>query len=230
MLGGDLSIVDEIESRNDTLQLCAKGQAARDFLVQADDSQVAKRRQLTGPAELENATLGQRQMFVDACLTKQQDEVVQQRVSTLKSAVDLMEMLGGLDDRDKIEFKDKTRLALRPLAAGSTQATCSTLTVATTVVNPDVSVPTPDCDKMVRGTRISIPVIASELSVAVGDKAGQVGKMMRVLDAQRYGACAAENIPKRQTSFKGKPINENTYYSRDKDLLVQDVHDILGQK
>ena len=163
---------------------------------------------------------------------KQQDEVIQQRVSTLKSAVDLMQMLGGIDDRDKMEIKDRIRLAMRPLAiaAASGKATTDTLTVARPVVDPGVTVPTPDCDETVRGREISIPLVASELHVVVGDKAGQVGKRMKVLYEARYGARAAQTIPKRQTLFRGKPVYENTYYMRDKDLLVQAVHDITGQR
>jgi hypothetical protein len=231
VLGGDLSLVEEIEVRHHTLQQSEEGKAAQDFLVQADGSQVVKRLKVTGPSELESATLSQRRMLVDALVAKRQDEVVQQRVATLKSAVDLIQMLGGVDDKDKIEFKDRIRLACRPVvAAVGSQVSPSTLTVATPILDPGASVPTPECDEMVRGVEISIPLVASELNVVVGDKAGQVGKRIKVLYEARYGAHAAHNLPKRQTLFRGKPVNENTYYMRDKDLLVQAVQDITGQK
>jgi hypothetical protein len=230
VLGGDLSLVEEIENRHHMMQQSEAGRAAQDFLVSAESSQTVKRLKLTSPLEL--ATPSQRQLFVDTWLVKQQDEVVQQRVSTLKSAVDLMQMLGGTDDRDKIEVKDRIRLAKRPLATaaiGST-ATMDTLTVSIPVIDPGVTVPTPDCAERVRGCEISIPLVASELHVVVGDKAGQVGQRMKVLYEARYGAHAAGNIPKRQTLFRGKPVYENTYYMRDKDLLVQAVHDITGKR
>jgi hypothetical protein len=83
---------------------------------------------------------------------------------------------------------------------------------------------------LIRGSEISIPLVALELNVVVGDKAGQVGKRMKSLYEARYGAHAAQNIPKRQTLFRGKPMNENTYYMRDKDLLIQAVRDITGQR
>ena len=232
VLGGDLSLVDEIESRHHTMQQSEAGRAAQHFLVPADASalQAVKRLKVTSPLELEGATPSQRQLFVDTWLVKQQDEVIQQRVSTLKSAVDLMQMLGGIDDRDKIEIKDRIRLAMRPLAiaAASGTATTDTLTVTKPPVDPGVTVPTPDCGEIVRGCEISIPLVASELHIVVGDKAGQVGKRMKVLYEARYGARAAQTIPKRQTLFRGKPLYENTYYMRDKDLLVQAVRDITG--
>jgi hypothetical protein len=230
VLGGDLCLVEEIELRHHTLQQSEGGRAAQDFLVPPGDSQAVKRYKMSGPLELEHATSSQQQLLVDAWLAKQQDEVVQQRVSTLKSAVDLMQMLGGIDDRDKIEFKDRIRLALRPASAAGSYTTSSALTVATPMVDPGVKVPTPECDDMVRGCEISIPLVASELNVVVGDKAGQVGKRMKALYGTRYGVHAAQNIPKRQTIFRGKPMNENTYYKRDKDLLIQAVRDITGQK
>jgi hypothetical protein len=230
VLGGDLCLVAEIEHRHYTMQQSEAGQAAQDFLLQADDERAVKRFKVTGPVELENATVSQRQLFVDAWLAKQQDEVVQQRVSTLASAVNLMQMLGGVDDRDKIEFKDRIRLALRPASTAGNYTTSSALTVAAPMVDPGVKVPTPECDDMVRGYEISILLIASELSVVVGDKAGQVGKRMKSLYEARYGAHAAQNLPKRQPLFRGKPMNENTYYKRDKDLLIQAVQDIVGRK
>jgi hypothetical protein len=231
VLGGDLRLVEEIELRHHTMQQSDGGRAAQDFLVPPEDAQAVKRYKVSGPLELESATCSQRKVFVDAWLAKQQDEVLQQRVSTLKSAVDLMQMLGGIDDRDKIEFKDRIRLALRPpTAATDSTATSSALTVATPMVDPGETVSTPECDVLVRGSEISIPLVASELNVVVGDKAGQVGKRMKSLYEARYGAHAAQNIPKRQTFFRGKPMNENTYYMRDKDLLIQAVRDITGQK
>jgi hypothetical protein len=226
MLGGDLALVQEIEHRHHTWQESEEGRAAQDFLVPA-----VKRRKVSGPLELEGATASQRQLSVDAWLAKQQDEIVHQRVLTLKSALELMQMLGGVDDRDKIEFRDRIRLALRPPAASPHSSdTLSTLTVAAPVVDPGVTVPTPDCDDRVRGCEISIPLVASELSIVVGDKAGQVGKRMKFLYGARYGAHAAQNLPKRKTLFRGKPVLENTYYTRDKDLLIQAVQDITGQR
>jgi hypothetical protein len=224
------SLVAEIENRHYTIQQSEAGQAAQDFLLQADDERAVKRFKVTAPVELENATVSQRQLFVDTWLAKQQEEVVQQRVSTLTSAVNLMQMLGGVDDRDKIEFIDRIRLALRPASAAGSCTTSSILAVAAPVVDPGVRVPTPECDDMVRGCEISIPLIASELSVVVGDKAGQVGKRMKALYEGRYGADAAQNLPKRQTLFRGKPVMENTYYRRDKDILIQAVQDIVGQR
>ena len=64
-------------------------------------------------------------------------------------------------------------------------------------------------------------MVSTELGVRLGEKAGQVGKRMKAMYCARYGSVASANIPKRVTIFRGKPFPENTYYSRDKDLMEQ---------
>jgi hypothetical protein len=81
---------------------------------------------------------------------------------------------------------------------------------------------------MCQGTEISIPMLATEMGFKVGDRAGQIGKRMKVLYAQTYGVAAAEAIPKRETVFRGKPFYENTYYARDKTLLQRAMREIVG--
>ncbi|AAR26979.1 FirrV-1-P1 [Feldmannia irregularis virus a] len=69
-------------------------------------------------------------------------------------------------------------------------------------------------------------MISSELGIALGEKSGQVGKKMKALYSSRYGTVAASNIPKRATTFRGKPFAENTYYIRDKDLMEQAIREV----
>lgn len=71
-------------------------------------------------------------------------------------------------------------------------------------------------------------MVSTELGVSLGEKAGQVGKRMKALYSDRYGSVAAANIPKRATIFRGKPFAENTYYSRDKDLMKQAIRELSG--
>jgi hypothetical protein len=66
-------------------------------------------------------------------------------------------------------------------------------------------------------------MLASEMHIIVGDRAGQIGKRMRKLYAQTYGDAAAQAIPKRETIFRGKPLHENTYYKRDKIVRLRCV-------
>ncbi|CAM9297677.1 unnamed protein product, partial [Ectocarpus sp. 13 AM-2016] len=69
-------------------------------------------------------------------------------------------------------------------------------------------------------------MVSTELGVRLGGKTGLVGKRMKALYAERYGGVAASNIPKRQTIFMGRPYKENTYFSRDKDLMEQAIREV----
>ncbi|CAM9642322.1 unnamed protein product [Sphacelaria rigidula] len=71
-------------------------------------------------------------------------------------------------------------------------------------------------------------MVSTELGISLGEKAGKVGKRMKALYSARYGSVAAANIPKRTTIFRGKPFQENTYYSRDKDLMQKAIREVSG--
>ncbi len=70
--------------------------------------------------------------------------------------------------------------------------------------DPGTSVPTPECHAAVRGDEISIAMVSND------------------------GSQASANIPKRITIFRGKPFQENTYYFRDKDLMLQAIREMCG--
>jgi hypothetical protein len=225
VLGGDVSLLAEIEARNGSLQQTEEGRSVQSFLVHHSGEQAAVEHTKHAPTELELATADQRQTYVNCWLARQHGEVVQQIMTTLKSAVDLMQALGGVDDRDKIEFKDRIRLAMRPTyTQGLIEGT------AAAVVDPGPGVATHDCSESVRGSEISIPMLATEMHVNIGDRAGQIGKRMKKLYAQTYGEAAARAIPKRETIFRGKPLHENTYYKRDKALLQQAIEEVMAGK
>lgn len=90
-------------------------------------------------------------------------------------------------------------------------------------VDPGTSVPTPECNSSVGGQEISIAMVSSEMGVRLGNLTGQVGKKLKALYAFRYGEVSASNLPKRSTVYRGKPYNENMYYSRDRDLVEQAI-------
>jgi hypothetical protein len=71
---------------------------------------------------------------------------------------------------------------------------------------------------------ISIPMVASTLDIRVGKKAGQVGKSMIRLWRAKYSHADDMQPPKRDTTFNGKPYQENTYYSDDQDIMEQAIH------
>ena len=220
VLGGDVSLVEEIESRNATLQHTEAGRSTQTFLTnQAGELTVAQSSTVAAPAELGMATADQRQAYFTCWLAQQHEQVAQQKVMTVQSAVNLMQALGGVDERDRVELKDRIRLAMRNPTTEHLQIEGGVAPAAAAAVDPGPGVATHECQACVRGKEISIPMLAAEMGVRVGDRAGQIGKRMKALYAQTYGAAAAQAIPKRETIFKGKPFYENTYYARDKHLL-----------
>ncbi|CAM9091268.1 unnamed protein product, partial [Laminaria digitata] len=61
------------------------------------------------------------------------------------------------------------------------------------------------------------------MGVKVGEKIGQVGKVLKRLFSNRYGVEAGLNIPKRHTTFRGEPFEDRTYYERDADLIQEAI-------
>ncbi|CAN0055360.1 unnamed protein product, partial [Ectocarpus sp. 12 AP-2014] len=64
------------------------------------------------------------------------------------------------------------------------------------------------------------------MGIKLGEKAGQVGKIAKSLYRKRYGVAAAANIPKRNTTFRGKPFSENTYWQRDADIIQEAIRTV----
>ena len=176
VLGGDVSLLAEIEARSGALQQTAEGRSVQSFLLHQNEDQAAAAHPKHAPTELELATADQRQTYVNCWLARQHGEVVQQRMTMLKSAVDLMQALDGVDEGDKIEFRDRIRLAMRP---SDTQGLTEGAAVAE--VDPGPGTATHDCSESVTGSEISTPT--------------QIGKRMKKLYAQRFGDAAAQAIP-----------------------------------
>ena len=91
-----------------------------------------------------------------------------------------------------------------------------------TVPDDDPSVPTPMCHPAHRGAEIPMHSVASKngIRIAAGTE-GRVGRAIRRLYAERYGAQAAADIPKRNVPFRGKIFAANTYFERDEALVLQ---------
>jgi len=226
VLGGDVSLVEEVEARNTALQQTEQGRAAQNFLTQQSGECAVAQRTTHAPAELEMATAEQRQAYFACWLARQHDELAQQQVVTLKSALDLMQALGGVDNRDEIEFKDRIRLAMRQCPTPERLQIEGGAGAGAATLDPGPGVATHACSACIRGSEISIAMLATEMGVRVGDRAGQIGKRMKALYAHTYGTAAAEAIPKRETVFRGQPFRENTYYARDKALLQRAIREV----
>ena len=148
-----------------------------------------------------------------------------------ETCTEKLKACGQFLGRDEIEYADRIRdtqrrAAKNLLGTSSDMVDAMTVTTSSVPEDPGTSVPTPECHADVRGDEISIAMVSAELGIRLGDKAGHVGKKMKALYIARYGAVAAANIPKRATYFRGKPFQENTYYSRDKDLMKQAIREV----
>ena len=250
VLSGDTSICEEIESRCARLQGSEEGRAFQRFMGGDSDGPPAKRARI-GPEIMELATEEEYQAYVSSQVKFHTDlfrannevSLVKAEVSLVMAMKEAFEQIRPLDPRGEIELTDRIfdiqNRAFRR-ASGVSGVPAITSPTSTEPVNavvvvtpaeasptdPGTSVPTPECHAAVRGGEISIAMVSNELGIRLGEKAGQVGKKMKALYSARYGSQASADIPKRTTIFRGKPFQENTYYSRDKDLMQQAIRDV----
>lgn len=241
-LGGDMSLCKEIEERHYRLQSTEEGQKFQKFMTGTGDNMEITTK--FGPSWFELASDEEKKAYVSVEAKK---SVFNSELQITKSYVDALEMVGQpLDDRDKIEvadrIKDSHRRAFKFLPA--TETSIETSTTTSTNISSDshaqlqvcnaidtstgLPLATPKCPLSVRGSETSIPLEAAKLNVRVGERSGLVGRETRKLYGIRYGQEASRNIPKRSTIFRGKPWSENTYFSRDSDLIQRAIRNICG--
>lgn len=241
VLAGDTSICEEIEARCARLQGSDQGRAFQHFMTGGGSDGPPAKKARIGPDVMELATAEQYQSFVSSQVQHEVDEARhQQTLRQVKNEVSLVmafkeayEQIRPLDCRAKMELCDRiTDIQNRTFRRDAVMAANTDAMVMATPVSPPAdpgtSVPTPDCHAAVRGHEISIAMVSSELGVRLGGKAGLVGRRMKALYAERYGGVAATNIPKRQTIYMGRPYQENTYFSRDKDIMEQSIREVAG--
>ena len=148
----------------------------------------------------------------------------------LQDTIKVQETLRPLDDLEKIEFSDKVAdIKGRVFRSMATSTTSNSTEHDPLVVDPGVSVPTPDCPANIRGDEVSIAQVSGELKIQLGFRAGSVGKRLKALYSERYGQNAAENLPKRLVRFQGKPVKEYMYWSRDRDLIEQAIREVSSK-
>lgn len=150
-----------------------------------------------------------------------------------KSCKDELQSVNQFTGRDEIEFADRIKDIQRRASVISNMLTTtsidnSTIVVARTIddtIDPETGLimATPKCSESARGPETSICNEAVKMGAEVGEKAGQVGKVLKRLYSVRYGVEASLNIPKRNTTFRGKPFEERTYYERDADLIQEAI-------
>lgn len=121
-------------------------------------------------------------------------------VYRVESNLRLLEILGGVDDRDRIMYKDLLRTSTKRKIGNS-----GSLSTAS-------------------GREISIPLICAEVGVRPKGKEAQIGKYLVKLWRKKHNKTSKESPPKRETMFRGKPYLENTYYEEDRDIMENAIH------
>ncbi|KAG5190875.1 hypothetical protein JKP88DRAFT_175123 [Tribonema minus] len=218
VLGGDVSLVDEIEGRCRALQATEVGRAAQDFLI--GDGSVEVSREL--PAELQLATPEQRTLFVTSWMHGRRLALIDREKTQQLALIITNECFGVADARDRVAFGDLVRHVVQPPAHDD-----GALIVARPMSEDDPSVATPLAQVAHRGPEISMHSIAAEMGVRI--KAGTeclIRKKVKALYAIKYGTAAAAAIPKRNVPFRGKVFAENTYWKRDQDLMEEAIRTV----
>ena len=225
VLGGDVTLCDEIEQRCARLQSTEEGRAYQNFVL---DQGPAKKQRSEPPFWFEHASGEEKRAFVAVMAKK---AMALEEMDMHDTCQHKLESLGHFAPRDKIEFadriKDIQRRASRAIAAGPADNAAISRPVDDSI-DPETGLlmATPKCSESVRGSETSICLEAGKMGIKVGEKAGQVGKVVKGLYSERYGDEAGRNIPKRNTTFRGKPFPENSYWERDSDLIQQAIQGV----
>lgn len=240
LLGGDPSLVSEIEARHATLQSTEQGRETQAFLLAGREEAIetsdgmpagpAKKARSEAPFWFDYASDEQKRAFVSVVANK---AMALEQIDMYDTFKQKLESVGQFAPRDKIEFADRIKDAQRRASGAHNMLTTapvdnSTICVARPVddsIDPETGliIATHKCSDSVRGPETSICNEAAKKDVKVGEKAGQVGKVLKRFYSDRYGVEASLNIPKRHTTFRGKPFEERTYYERDADLIQQAI-------
>ena len=236
LLGGDLSLVSEIEARHATLQSTDEGRATQEFLLDGGEGSVEN--QLPGapfwfqlmPDE-EKKKYASMEAQKHMTLTKK--AIALNEIDICTTCKDHLQSVNQFSGRDGIEFADRIK-DIQRRASGTNAMLASApddnsiIAVARPVddsIDPSTGmlIATPKCTESVRGPETSICNEAAKMGIKVGEKAGQVGKVAKRLYSERYGVEAGANIPKRETTFRSKPFSENTFWQRDSDLIQKAI-------
>ncbi|CAN0128060.1 unnamed protein product, partial [Ectocarpus sp. 12 AP-2014] len=236
LLGGDLSLVTEIEARHATLQSTEEGRATQEFLL--DERQGAANNQLSeAPFWFQLMPDDEKKKYV---LLEAQKHMILAKKTMALDEMDIcktckveLQSVNQFSGRDEIEFADRIK-DIQRRASGTNAVLASApgdnsiIAVARPVddsIDPETGmlIATPKLNESVRGPETSICNEAAKMGIKVGEKAGQVGKVAKRLYSERYGVEAGADIPKRETTFRSKPFSENTFWQRDSDILQEAI-------
>lgn len=204
LLGGDLSLAKEIERR---YKLTSDEE--KTFFLQNTDKGVELTAEEKHDILLRKAKLDLEKEELELERQKKElakeDLVIAQGYEELEklkinNAMEIADQY--LDHRDKLFVQDIVRTSMKRKFA-------QTETVAPA------------------NKEISIPIVAQEMGVNTRNMGGLIGKKLVRLWRDRYGKSNEEQPPKRQTTYLGRPILENTYYEADRDLMEQAIREVV---
>ncbi len=235
VLGGDVSLCNDIEQRCARLQSTEEGQAYQSFMLDQQQQPVAKMHHPDEPFWFPHATEEEQRAYISA-LVKQ--DTFHAEISVHDTCKEKLKSVGRFATRDELEYADRikdvqSRVSRRNNMITTGPVETSVLSVARPIddsLDPETGlvIATHKCSESIRGPETSICNEAGKIGINVGDKAGQVGKVLKRLYIERYGEQAGRNIPKRDTTFRGKPFSEYTYFSRDSDLIQRAIGVVCG--
>ncbi|CAB1106716.1 unnamed protein product [Ectocarpus sp. CCAP 1310/34] len=241
VLGGDISLCGEIEQRCARLQSTEEGRAYQSFVT---DQGPAKKQRAAMPAWFEYATAEEKRAYISIEATTSivlaKKALVLRDVDVFETCKEKLNSVGQFDEGDEIEFADRIKdiqrrakrvdnmITAAPAVDTSPISVCAAMPVDDTI-DPETGEKAGQTGKVVkrlpsvRGPETSICVEAGKMGSSVGEKAGQTGKVVKRLYSERYGQEAGRKIPKRSTTFRGKPFSGKTYYARDSDLIQRAI-------
>ena len=141
----------------------------------------------------------------------------------VQSYRELKELGVHLDGRTLIELRDNVTILSRQDVVVN-----NAVAVATPLIQ-DSSTPTHELDAEHRGKETGIVIVSNKIGTRVPQKlSGVVGKLMKKLYIKKYDLAADFNaFTKRQTLFTGRPVDENSYYETDEDIIQEAIRAVM---
>ena len=233
LLGGDLSLVSEIEARHATLQSTKQGRATQEFLLDGRDDAIEnfdgmpagfKYLSEADRTQFAKQMIGQQLKVGEQQLQESKVALKRKRVDDLVQSYRALQDLGvHLDGRTLIELRDSVAILSRQDVVVN-----NAVAVATPLLQ-DSSMPTHELGAEHRGKETGIVLVSSKIGVRVpSNMSGVVGKMMKKLYIKKYELAADfKGFIKRETLFNGRPGPENTYYERDEDIIEEAIRAVM---
>ncbi|CAM9232995.1 unnamed protein product [Pylaiella littoralis] len=235
LLGGDLSLVAEIEARHADLQSTGAGRSTQEFLLSGTSEKAVdpfegmpvwfkhldeKERQQCAKLMFEqHLKVGEQHLHENRVALKRK------RCSDMVETYQSLKSLGvKLDDRTLIELRDNVTILSRQDIAANTAPAATAVPLL-----QDSTTPTHALGPAERVAETGIVVVSSKIGIRVPqNKSGTVGKRMKVLYTKKYPLAPGWNgFVRRQTLFNGRPILENVYFARDEDVIEQAIRDVI---